>query len=274
MASADPIRLTTPRPAAAILVAEDNRTVGRVIRKILEKEGYKVHNVADGHAALDALLNRRLDLALLDADLSGMNAMEVTSLYRFASIGRPHLPILGLIGEWTAPMLAAWVDAGLDGCIGKPIEPTEVREAVSSCLGPHPARERPALSAEDVGHYPALDPRVLRDLEKLGGQAFIDEVITQFMADAARLLPDLSASAAAGDTGMLRDHIHALRSCAGNVGAMGLYNMCLAWCAMGPRELVSNGSEYVTRLEAEFERAVSALDRREWRGSQAMAGNC
>lgn len=268
----------------SVLVAEDNRTVGRVIGKILEKEGYRVQHVAEGHAALDALLNQRFDLALLDADLPGMNAMEVTNLYRFGSVGRQHLPILGLIGEMTAQRLSAWIDAGLDGCISKPIEPTELIEAINSSLGGTSnacvigasplAPPEPPPGVEDMTLGPAIDRRVLCDLEKLGGESFIEDVISQFVADASHLLPDLSASAAAGDTDMFHDHIHALRSCAGNVGATGLYKMCLAWRALNAHELASRGAECVTRLEAEFARAASALDRSEWRQPQSASGGC
>lgn len=259
---------------SVILVGEDNRTVGRVICKILEKEGHRTQYAATGPEALQALLNARLDLALLDADLPGMDAVEITHLYRFGSVGRQHLPILGLVGEMSAPALSAWMDAGLDGCIGKPIEPVELVDAVNSHLQGHepvgPAEKTPA--PEDLAATPAVDPRVLRDLEKLGGQSFVDEIITQFVADASRLLPELAACAETQDSGVFRDHVHALRSCAGNVGAIGLYKLCLASQTMSPRELIGEGSLYVTRLQTEFDRAITTLDRHEWRDASAVSG--
>ncbi len=255
-----------------ILIGEDNRTVARVIGKILENDGYKVHPVATGPEALDALFNQQLDLALLDANLRGTDAMEVTNLYRFGSVGRRRLPILGVIGEMSAAKLSAWIEAGLDGCIGKPIEPTELLEAVNSCLGQSEVQPPPLARSipEETAQGPAVDARVLRDLEKLGGQGFVDDVIAQFAADASRLLPELSVSAAAEDTSMFRDNIHALRSCAGNVGAVGLYKLCLASQTMTPRELLGDGGGYVARLKSEFERAVSALDQHEWRASAPL----
>ena len=266
-----------PPSTGAILIADDNRTVGRVIGKILEREGHAVRLVADGPAALDALFNQPLRLALLAANLPGMNAMEVTNLYRFGSIGRRHLPILGLLNEVTAPILSAWRDAGLDGCLSKPIEPTELLEAVNASLNGSSSRSaaaEPPTESVPVPEGPAIDPRILRDLEKLGGRTFIEDVIGQFVADAARLLPDLAAAAAAGDAESFRDHIHALRSCAGNVGAIGLYKMCLAWRALGTHELAANGAECVSRLEAEFARAAAALDRCDWRERQALPESC
>ena len=117
---------------------------------------------------------------------------------------------------------------------------------------------------------PPVDARVLRDLEKLGGPHFVDDIIAQFTADASRLLPELSASADMADVSMFRDHIHALRSCAGNVGAVGLYKLCLAAHNIGPRELIGDGGGYVARLKSEFERAVVALDEHEWRALESV----
>ncbi len=259
-----------PKAENVILVGEDNRIVSRVISKILEKEGHRIHYAATGPEALDALLNARLDLALLDANLPGMDAVEITHLYRFGSVGRQRLPILGLVGQMSASALSAWMDAGLDGCIGKPIEPVELLDAVNSHLQANdPSHAEKAVAPEDTGPVLAVDGRVLRDLEKLGGQSFVDEIITQFVADASRLLPELASSARMLDSALFRDNVHALRSCAGNVGAIALYKLCLVSQSMSPRELTGEGSQYVARLQAEFDRAVIALDRREWRQSAA-----
>ena len=161
----------------------------------MEKEGHRVHAVSTGPTALEAALRKAFDLALLSANLPEMDAMEVTNLYRFGSVGRRHrIPILGLIGEVSAKKLSAWVEAGLDGCIGKPIEPIELIEAVNAYLGREATPQAaPTRSAPlDPGQGPAIDMRVLRDLEKLGGEDFVESVVAQFVADTSRLLPELS----------------------------------------------------------------------------------
>lgn len=257
---------TTETPASVILVGEDNHTVGRVIGKILEKEGHHIHYAATGPAALDALLTLRLDLALLDADLPDLDAKEVTQLYRCRARGGQHLPILGLIGEMSGAALAAWMETGLDGCVGKPIEPIELLDAVNSCLEKAPPQPQSSL-AEKASQAASIDPRVLCDLENLGGEEFVDDVIAQFTADAVRILPVLEDSAEAGDTSAFRDQIHALRSCAGNVGATGVYKLCLASQTMAPSELVGTGSTFVARLRSELERASDDLSARAWRSA-------
>ncbi len=139
-------------------------------------------------------------------------------------------------------------------------------DAVHTHLAGHEAPAAPAKRlAETPIDGPPVDGRVLRDLEKLGGQSFVDEIIAQFVADASRLLPELSEAAAAQDMPLFRDHLHALRSGAGNVGAVGLYKLCLASQSMTTRELIGEGSGYVERLQTEFERAVIALDEHAWR---------
>lgn len=259
-----------PDAGCAILVGEDNRTVARVIGKILEKEGHRVYMAHTGPVALDTLLVQSFDLVLLSANLPEMDAMEVTNLYRFGSVGRRRIPILGLVGDVSAKKLSDWLEAGLDGCIGKPIEPIELLEAVNAYLGRETTvRPRAAPSAPaDLSQSAAIDMRVLRDLEKLGGEEFVESVVAQFIADASRLLPELSACREAE---LFRDHIHAMRSCAGNVGAVALYKLCLASQTMAPHELVGDGGSYVARLKSEFERAVAALGEREWRDTAALA---
>ena len=205
-----------------------------------------------GPAALDALFERPLDLALLAANLPEMDALEVTNLYRFGSVGRQRLPILGLIGEVSGPKLSAWIEAGLDGCIGKPIEPSELLDAVNAYLDATEVPQRPlSVSPKSGGDGQARRRyRACCAISKSSAaRASSTSVIAQFVADASRLLPELAASAAAKDTRIFRDHMHALRSCAGNVGAVGLYKLCLASQAMAPRELIGEGSDYVARLE-------------------------
>jgi two-component system sensor histidine kinase RpfC len=174
----------------------------------------------------------------------------------------------------SAAKLSAWIDAGLDGCIGRPIEPSELIEAVNASLGREAAPQRRVVQptpAQDPTEGPPIDMRVLRDLEKLGGEEFVESVVTQFIADASRILPELTASAETEDTSLFRDQIHALRSCAGNVGAVGLYKLCLASQTMAPHELVGDGGSYVARLKSEFERDISALGERGWRDDAPLA---
>src|SRR5262249_39986419 len=114
----------------AVLVAEDNRTNQKVIAKILERGGHRAHIVDNCEAALDALADRRFDLVLMDVNMPVMNGIEATKLCRFAAIGQRRVPIVALTADATPEMEARCTEAGMDGCVTKPIEPAQLLEII------------------------------------------------------------------------------------------------------------------------------------------------
>src|SRR2546426_848364 len=77
--------------------------------------------------------------------------------------------------------------------------------------------------------------------------------------DAADVLKELKRAVAKGDAQAFREHAHALRSGAANIGARGIYEMCLAWRGIDAAALAGKGPAHVHELEQEFERVSAAL---------------
>lgn len=262
-------RPPTPSPAAQrglrVLVADDNRVNRRVMQKILERSGHAVHLVGNGEEALDALEAGGFDLVLMDVNMPVLDGIEATKLYRFAALGRPHLPIIGLTADATPEAARRCREAGMDACLTKPIEPARLIEVVEGLVHP-PAEPTPA--AEEVASIashprfrpaaPALDPQVLADLEALGGPEFVAGLTEDFLQEAAQVLQALQAAAGQGDTRRFRAEAHALRSSAANMGAKAIYELCGAAEAMAPAEIASAGARQVSLLAAELERVREA----------------
>jgi len=116
----------------------------------------------------------------------------------------------------------------------------------------HP-RFRPANA------LPAIDLRVLNELEALGGKPFLAELIKEFISDAGVLVQSIAAAAEVVDVRMFRDQAHALRSGAANIGAKGLYDLCLQWRQINEGELQLDGRRHAERLSAELGRVRDAL---------------
>ena len=255
----------------AVLVAEDNRTNQMVIAKILRRAGHDVHLVNNGEAALDALDSRDFDIVLMDVNMPVMNGIEATKLYRFASLGRERVPIIALTADATAEARARCDEAGMDACLTKPIEPARLLEIIekSALDRANRAAAPPSLNegVTSIAEHPKFRPiasqsvnrQTLEDLETIGGRDFVGELIAQFSGDAASTLRDLAAAAADGDVELFRERAHALRSAAANIGAIGIYDMCLAWRQIEASELASRGHEYVTKLREEMGRVRHAL---------------
>jgi two-component system sensor histidine kinase RpfC len=101
---------------------------------------------------------------------------------------------------------------------------------------------------------------VLDDLRTLGGDAFVKELASQFIGDAALLMGALEQAVRHADVQSFRDHAHALRSAAANIGASGIHQMCLSWRGIGASELAARGAAHLGKLAAELERVGTVLD--------------
>ena len=95
----------------------------------------------------------------------------------------------------------------------------------------------------------------------LGGVAFATEVLSSFRMEAADILRQLEAANRSGNAEEFRDGAHALRSSAANVGAQGLFGLCLAVRQISESELAQDGSRHVRAFAGEFARVEAELSR-------------
>ncbi len=85
--------LSFPRPSLLALVADDNRAARRMLRLVLEPDGYEVTEAENGAQALDLFTHLRPDLVLLDAMMPVMNGFRACAAIR-ALPGGADVPIL------------------------------------------------------------------------------------------------------------------------------------------------------------------------------------
>ncbi len=261
--------IVASRRSLSILVAEDTRTNQMVIAKVLDRAGHRVTIVDTGEAALDVLETQEFDLVLMDVNMPVMNGIEATKLYRFAALGRPRVPIVALTADATEDVRRRCEEAGMDACLTKPIEPRRLLEIIGTLVTDDGNNPRPGSNKGEVASYisararaitaPAVDSHTLNELANLGGKEFVDELAGQFLDDAGDILLQLTEIAASGDYEAFREHLHALRSAAANIGARGIYEMCLSWRNIAPEDLESQGEMYLKILHEEFERVRIAL---------------
>lgn len=294
IASVGAVGRVAPRPAhrrapehvrrgLSILVAEDNRTNQKVITKVLERAGHEVRIAENGELALDALTERSFDIVLMDVNMPVLDGVECVKLFRFASIGKPRTPIVALTADATPDARERCLEAGMDACLTKPIEPDELLAIIDEMCGEgageatakaeQSAAEAGAVDDEivaNIARHPnyrpstraVVDRATLAELETLGGPDFVSDLVDEFIGDAAMVLKTLHAAVAAGESAVFREQAHALRSGAANIGARGMYEICLSYRNADARDLAIHGAEHLQRLESEFDRVRKTLRRR------------
>ncbi len=254
-----------------VLLVDDNRINQRVFSRILESAGHDVLVAENGELALDILEEeaKHLDIVLMDFNMPELDGLEATKLFRAMSIGDNRLPIIGLTADAAALSDGRWREAGMDGCLIKPVDPaaflatveTMARAAVYQPASPVMAlHEHPRFRPASV---PALDEMILGNLRQLGDDAFIDELMSDFLSDAADLIDTLVQAARRGDSPAFRNHAHALRSSAANVGATALGELCAPFAGQRGGELQARAADFASRAQAELWRtreAIASLD--------------
>ena len=267
------IRPMRTKRSLSILIADDNRTNQHVVAKILERAGHQSMIVEDGQAALDALGANEFDLVLMDVNMPVMNGIEATKLYRFGALGRKHVPIVAFTADATEEAGRRCKEAGMDAWLVKPIEPNRLIETIevlvhgaegseSIAKASNVANHDLACSSKRGGKLPAVDESMLRALEDLGGKRFVDELATEFIHDVDEMMKKLKAIVASGDVMAFREQLHALRSAAANLGARGIFELCLKWRLIASEDLAKRGEAHLSELGREVERVRAELQTR------------
>jgi CheY-like chemotaxis protein len=155
LASVGPPRF---RPSLRILLAEDNPVNQKLAIALLCKEGHKVVPASNGHEALAALQREPFDVVLMDVQMPEMDGLEAAAAIREKEKGTGrHLPILAMTAYAMKGDRERCLAAGMDGYVAKPINRTELLEAIARTCSGHPEDdprrlgppERPAGQDED-----------------------------------------------------------------------------------------------------------------------------
>jgi two-component system response regulator MprA len=127
-----------------ILVIDDEPSVRRALRRVLEKFGHEIEEAGDGAAGAIVCANMKPDLVITDVIMPKMNGIDATRIIREAN---PNVRILAISGGGnfeaqsykpdaitTSAYLAAAEGAGADSVMTKPFERAELMERVDALL--------------------------------------------------------------------------------------------------------------------------------------------
>jgi DNA-binding response OmpR family regulator len=149
-----------------ILVVDDDRTVGDVVARYLQRDGHDVAVVADGLAALRQAVSSSPDLVILDLMLPGLSGLEV--FRKLQEIG--PMPVIMLTARTGEGDRVAGLELGADDYVTKPFSPRELVLRVGAVLRraqATPTSDGDAILADGplvidtAAHQVTLDDQVL-----------------------------------------------------------------------------------------------------------------
>lgn len=116
--------------SAHILLVEDEDSISKPLAFLLEREGYDVTVVADGHDAVREFSSKGADLVLLDLMLPGLPGTEVCREIRLNS----QVPIVMLTAKDSEIDIVVGLELGADDYITKPYSTRELLARIRAAL--------------------------------------------------------------------------------------------------------------------------------------------
>ena len=131
-----------------IMAVDDEPVVLRVLKGILEPEGYEVLLASDGSSALSLLDGHKPDLVLLDIMMPGLDGFQILNSIR----ERFNIPVIMLTARCDQESLVKTLKTGADDYVRKPFSATVLLARIAAKLR---RVERAARQSSD--RVPLLD---------------------------------------------------------------------------------------------------------------------
>jgi two-component system NtrC family sensor kinase len=115
----------TEQPAL-VLIADDEPNMVILLRRLFERDGFRVEDVSDGRSALQRAEELQPDLILMDVQMPGLNGFEVVARLRQNEV-TARIPTIFITAAAREPTdVARGLGLGADDYVLKPFNPNEL----------------------------------------------------------------------------------------------------------------------------------------------------
>ena len=195
-----------------VLLVDDSPFSVQQPARLLTELGYSVISLPSGHAALATMASKQFQMVLMDIQMPGLDGVETTRLIRQRDT---RTPIIGLTAHASDEERQAYLDAGMNHVLTKPV----YKEDLSAALAEHTLSQdsfaplatsapKPPVAARPTTRVAIFDFDLA--LNRANGKpAVMEELMALFMeglaADRAAIM------AVAEDPKQLQQALHRLR---------------------------------------------------------------
>jgi two-component system cell cycle response regulator DivK len=118
-----------------VLIVEDNEKNLKLVRDVLQYNGYRTMETATAEEAIEIAQTERPNLILMDIQLPGMDGISAFKVLR-ADPQTAEIPVIAVTASAMNADKAKILQAGFDGYQAKPIHVREFVEEVRRVLRP------------------------------------------------------------------------------------------------------------------------------------------
>ncbi|WP_282275943.1 response regulator [Stenotrophomonas sp. PS02297] len=267
IAFTDPFRRHRARVRSLdILVADDHEANRMVLQRLLQKAGHRVTCVHGAEQALDAMAARDFDVAITDLHMPGMSGLDLLRQLRVMQAGGgARTPVVILSADVTPEAIQRCNQAGAHAFMAKPVVAARLLETMADIASGAAAgsRDMAAVVPAVIDGDAVLDTGVLDELAALGmGKGFEREFVRQCLEDLESGIGALPGDAQAQDWTRMREHAHAIKGVAANLGLLKVARQGGELMRMADWQLKGEWKPLHARIGAALQEGRQALDAR------------
>ena len=128
-------RSEQPRLEGRVLVVEDNLVNGKLVLRMLEREGLEADRAKDGREALEMVQAGAYALVLMDCEMPEMDGFEATRRLRNLEGPVGRVPIVAMTAHAMGGDEERCLSAGMDAYLAKPVDFEAFRAMLGRYLG-------------------------------------------------------------------------------------------------------------------------------------------
>ncbi|MBC7888043.1 MAG: response regulator [Ferruginibacter sp.] len=202
-----------------ILVVDDNQVNRLLAATILKNYGATVFEAVNGKEALDALVDREIDLVLMDIQMPVMDGIKATAIIR-ERISK-SLPVIAFTANAIQDDNDKCVEAGMNAFISKPFSKKDLLNVVAFWLNKNPKEEFIQKSAH------LSSPRQLFDLSGIqtvsrGNNDFVEKMVNMFVAQTPLQVAEMNEKYRQGDYKAMGNVAHKMKPVIDYMGIVSL----------------------------------------------------
>ena len=255
-----------------VLVADDHIANRMVLERMLQKAGHHVVTVDNGEDALSALDAGGFAVAIVDLHMPGVSGLDLLRELRVMEAGAgKRTPVLMLSADVTPESIQRCQQAGARAFLPKPVVASRLLDALAEIANSGQVVSAPAPLRFDLPPLQdnVFDAAVLEELSGLGmGEEFEREFIAQCLRDAEGCLEMLAQAGDAEQWDALRDHAHALKGVASNLGLVRLAGESSDLMRIAAWQLSREWRQRLQNLRDRLAQGRAALDARGTRAAR------
>ncbi|WP_417660395.1 transporter substrate-binding domain-containing protein [Pseudomonas sp.] len=240
-------------PKLKILVVDDHPANRMLLAQQMKFLGQQVESAVDGDSAFTLWQSKHFDLVITDCNMPVMDGYTLSRAIRSKEqmLGANACTILGFTANAQPEMLQRCIDAGMNGCLFKPVELDDLAQALSALKQQEPESTWVPSDVFDQGA-----------LERItgGNQSVSIRLMDQMKTSVAEDLSSLGQLLTTMDLVALSELAHRIKGAAAIIRATQLIDCCVALehaCDDGDTQLVM---EQAKRMGSALQTLGQALD--------------